>query len=251
MTSKQRLPIKLNMADRQHLEDIVEAKIRPHQIVVRTQVLLDLDESDGRIPLSTKDIVSKTKLAAESISRIKKRFTERGIDGVIPQNDSRNKKYFDDVEAKAIEIYHSPPPKDKNRWSYRSVAIKLVNDGIVKSISEHTVKQLLLKVLLNGRGQIPTYRISLDKLTRSKIRRLIKSSSEPARIKKLAQALLDLDESNARKPMTHQWIANNRGISNSTIIRLKKRFVEGGLDLALNLPTSPFWELTTIKHPSG
>ena len=83
-----------------------------------------------------------------TIDRVKKRFTEEGLEGVLERRPSSRvyeKKADGDVEAKLVALCCSEPPKGYAKWSLRLLADKMVELDYVESISHVTVGGILKK----------------------------------------------------------------------------------------------------------
>ena len=79
--------------------------------------------------------------------RIKRRFAEAGLEGVLrdrPQA-SRYRKLDDRGEAHLIALACSPAPEGHDHWTLRLLAGKAVELGLVSSLSHETVRLRLKK----------------------------------------------------------------------------------------------------------
>jgi len=235
--------VRLTVADRQRLLNITTSVSNPQQVKKRALVLLDSDESDERYPATASELKLKTKLTVNAISIIKRRFVEGGIDAALAANFLRKRKCTATVEERIYSIYRSQPPKGKKYWSYQDISSKLVSDGLVKSISCSTVRLVLNKCRTDAERIRTHKRVKLDMNEKQKVNEILKSDSTSAHVKKLAQILIDLDEGCVGKPMPVEWIARERGIGTNKIYRIKKRFLESGLDMALNIAEKPQYHM--------
>lgn len=80
---------------------------------------------------------------------------------------------------------------------------------------------------------MPRYRVGLTVEEREELESITKTGTATARRFKFSRALLLCDESDERKPWEVAKVAEALGVTSRTIEHLKKRFVTGGLPLAL------------------
>ena len=86
--------------------------------------------------------------------RIKRRFAKDGLDGAI-QNRPQAKRYrkLDDRdEAHLIALAGSPAPEGHDHWNLRLLADRMVELGVVESLSYETVR-VHLKQTSSNRGR--------------------------------------------------------------------------------------------------
>lgn len=77
------------------------------------------------------------------------------------------------------------------------------------------------------------WNVVLSKSDCKKAKMSLRSKNVSMEAKKRAQVLLDSDEANGRNPDSISMIMKKRGIGETAIIRTKRKYVEGGIDLAI------------------
>ena len=88
--------------------------------------------------------------------RIKRHFTEDGLDGVLKDRVQahRYRKLDDRGEAHLIALACSDAPEGHERWNLRLLADRMVELGVVESLSHETVRLRLKKTCSNpGRSR--------------------------------------------------------------------------------------------------
>ena len=75
--------------------------------------------------------------------RTMRRYAEEGHDEVLRHRNrvNRPRKADDRVEAHLITLASSPAPDGHDRWTMRPLACKVVELGLVESLSPETVHQ--------------------------------------------------------------------------------------------------------------
>lgn len=143
MPSKKYL-INLNDEERQVLAELTrkgEIKARKFK---RAMILLKADEG-----LSDREIMSALKVSRPCVERLRKRFVEGGLEGALNEDarPGQKRKLDGRAEAQLVAIACSNAPEGHEHWSMRLLAGKLVELGIVESISHETVRLTLKKTM--------------------------------------------------------------------------------------------------------
>lgn len=117
-------------------------------------VLLNCDKGEHSVnpDITNAEITKILKIGGRTIDRIKKKFIEEGLDGVLKRRESNQnytKKMDGDLEAKLVSLCCSDPPEGHSRWSLRLLADKLVELKYVDSISHVSVRRVLKKTNLS------------------------------------------------------------------------------------------------------
>lgn len=126
------------------------AKVQKGKATLKTvhkaYVLLASDEAVER--QSEADIATTYCLSIRSVERMRKDFCERGMAVFIPkQRQPRSdKKLTGEVEAHLIAIVCSEPPAGESRWKLQAIAERLVELGVVESLSHTSVATVLKKM---------------------------------------------------------------------------------------------------------
>src|SRR5437870_11452371 len=102
-----RMVVGLTAKQRRELERLVARAAEPAQVVRRAQVVLW--SADG---IAGADIARRLQLSAEAVSRIRRRFLERGVAGLATRPKAGRKDHA--VPAltveRLVELAMSPPP---------------------------------------------------------------------------------------------------------------------------------------------
>ncbi len=141
--------VRLSDEERDALREVVKKLIGTSQKVRRAQILLKADAngpswSDGRIA----DAFS---CRTRTVEKIRQRLVERGfnetLDGKKRATPPTEKLLDGKQEAKIIAMRLGAPPKGYANWTLRLLARKVVELGIVDSLSHETVRRTLKKTV--------------------------------------------------------------------------------------------------------
>src|SRR3712207_1408360 len=83
-----------------------------------------------------------------TVQRVRERFYEGGLQAALERSkpDRVYKRSLEGrAEARLIALACSEPPRGRNRWSFRLLADKAVELGIVEEVSHETVRKALKK----------------------------------------------------------------------------------------------------------
>jgi len=111
-------------------------------------ILLNCDEGEFSEKVTNEQISKVLKIGMRTIDRVKKRFVEEGLEGVLerkPTSRVYEKKIDGEVEAKLVQLCCSDPPAGYAKWSLRLLAEKMVELNYVESISYVAVGNTLKK----------------------------------------------------------------------------------------------------------
>lgn len=114
--------------------------------------LLNCDEGEYSNKITNEQISKVLRIGMRTIDRIKSRFIEEGLDGVLERKPTErvyNRKMDGDLEAKLVQLCCSEPPAGYAKWSLRLLADKIVELKYVESISHVAVGNALKKMNLS------------------------------------------------------------------------------------------------------
>ena len=139
--------VRLADEERQTLRGVIKKLSGSSQTVRRAQILLKAD-ADGP-NWTDKKIAEAFDCRTKTVENIRQRLVTEGFD--VTLNGKRRdtppcpKRLDGEQEAKLIALRLGQPPKGFANWSLRLLADKVVELGIVDSVSHETVRQTLKK----------------------------------------------------------------------------------------------------------
>ena len=124
-------------------EEFVNKLLKKSKEILRAVILTLLNNSD----LNQKEIAEIFNLTPKTISKIKKRYLEEGLD--LALNDKprsgQPKKYDDKKEAEIIALACTDPPEGHKRWNVRLIAEEMNKTPGFETITRETVRLILKK----------------------------------------------------------------------------------------------------------
>ena len=138
--------VKLKEEEREELKQYLRKGKSSARSLTRARILLLADEERD-----DEEITEALKVSKSTVSRIRKRYCEGGLDfalnekarsGAPPKIDGR-------IEAQLTLLACSEPPDGRSKWTVRLLADRLVEMEVVDSISHMSVQRLLKKMKLS------------------------------------------------------------------------------------------------------
>ena len=140
--SGKRYTIQLITEERERLNQLVRGGKHSARIVTRARILLKIDEG-WKAP----QIADALDVSEGTVYGVKRRYAAAGLDGVLrdrPQGN-RYRKLDDKGEAHLIALACSDAPEGHDHWTLQLLADRMVELGVVESLSYETVRLKLKK----------------------------------------------------------------------------------------------------------
>lgn len=98
-----------------------------------------------------REIIEKLDISPGTISTIVKRYCTEGLEAALKDRarPGAPKKVHTDTEAAIVALACSGAPEGRNRWTIRLLKDKIIELGIVESISKSHLQRVLKKINLN------------------------------------------------------------------------------------------------------
>jgi hypothetical protein len=138
--------VRLSLAERETLNDLIKKQRVAAQRVLLAQVLLKADVNGPS--WTDAKIAEAFDCQRQTIEKIRERFVVEGFDVTIngkPKRRVRGKILDGEQEAKIIALRLGPPPKGFANWTLRLLAERAVALEIAESVSYETVRRTLKK----------------------------------------------------------------------------------------------------------
>jgi transposase len=140
--------VTLTSEERLSLQQRICSGRTPARTLTRARVLLKADEGDGRAAWTDQQISEALDVGRATIERIRQRFVEEGFETALYSRRPGRRyphKLDGEAEAHLVAIACGSPPQGRSRWTIRLLAGRLVELGVVESVSRETVRRVLKK----------------------------------------------------------------------------------------------------------
>ena len=134
--------VDLTKEERQELLELTRKGSQSVRKVRRGRILLKADEG-----WKDREIMAALDTSSTTVERTRKRFVEGGLEKALNEDPrpGQQRKLDGRGEAHLIALACSEAPAGHSHWTLRLLAGKLVELGVVDSISHETVRQTLKK----------------------------------------------------------------------------------------------------------
>ena len=146
---REKFAVRLTSEEREQLEHMVRAGKGSARVTTRARILLKTDEG-----WSAPRVAQALDVSEGTVFRIKRRFAEDRLEGVLKDRPQarRHRKLDERAEAHLIALACSPAPEGHEHWNLRLLADRMVELGVVESLSHEAVR-LHLKKTSSSRGR--------------------------------------------------------------------------------------------------
>jgi hypothetical protein len=145
----QKWQVKLSKEDKKKIKMVLRSKKVPMEAKKHAQILIDIDESDGKKAESLKKVTASRGVCENTVIGVRRRYAESGIERAIFRKKRATPptepKITGEVEAHIIATACSAPPEGKARWTLTMIKNKIVLDGVIENISDEAVRLVLKK----------------------------------------------------------------------------------------------------------
>jgi transposase len=147
---KKKYLVRLSAKERQDLTDLIrKGKVAAYRRT-HAQILLLADEGEDGPGHQDKEVAERVGVNHRTVSRLRQRCVERGLDAALerePRKRERSRVLDGDGEAQVIALMCGEPPAGQSRWTLNLLSHRVVELGIVESVSHETIRQVLKKHL--------------------------------------------------------------------------------------------------------
>lgn len=141
--------VRLEAVEREQLQSLVDEGRGSKSVRQRARVLLKADQTEGAPRWTDERTAEFAEVSLATVHRVRQRFVEEGCEAAVWRRPSPNRQYrkLDGVaEAQLIATACSQAPEGRSRWTLHLLADKLVELGVIESISHECVRATLKKM---------------------------------------------------------------------------------------------------------
>ena len=134
--------VRLSSQDRDQLRQLIRSGQRSARVINRARILLKTDEG-----WSASQVAAALDTSPRTVFRTKRRYAEEGLEVccTTTPKPTRYRKLDDRGEAHLLALMCSDAPEGHEHWTLRLLADKVVELGLVPSLSHETVRLRLKK----------------------------------------------------------------------------------------------------------
>jgi len=138
--------VTLTTEERQQLLDLVGKGKAAAQKIKHANILLASDENAENLPAS--EVAKVCHCHSRTVYNVRQRFVEQGLEAALERKKYASpgpRKMDGRTEARLVALACEETPEGVSRWSLRLLGQKMVDLGVVASISHETVRRTLKK----------------------------------------------------------------------------------------------------------
>ena len=138
--------------ERNHLMRIVSKGKTEGYRIRHANILLAVDEIEENKYWTDKSIARAYHTTERSIGNLRRRFVEKGLEAALGREKREvapRIKIDGEIEAKIVALTCSNAPEGHSQWSLRLLADKVVELGIMESVSHTAIGDCLKKTKLS------------------------------------------------------------------------------------------------------
>ena len=140
--------VTLTDEERRQLKVLLSKGKAAARTLTHARILLKADVSDDRPRVSDEGIAAEVMCGPATVERVRKQFVEEGFDAALTRRAIRRvyrRKLDGDGEARLVALTCSQAPEGRGRWTLQLLADRLVQLGVVDTISYEAVRNVLKK----------------------------------------------------------------------------------------------------------
>jgi transposase len=139
-------PIHLSSEERSRLNQLISSGNAPARVQTRARILL-LRDSSQNAARTHEQTAAALQCAPATVQNICRRFRPEGVDAALSEKPrpGNPRKLDGAAEAQLAVLACSDAPAGYARWTWRLLADRLIELGVVESLSVMTVRETLKK----------------------------------------------------------------------------------------------------------
>ena len=141
--------VNLTKEEQKKIKMVLRSKRVTMEAKKHAQILVAIDESDGKEPMSASKVSVSRGVCSNTVDRLRRTYAEFGMERALFRKKRKTPpvepKITGEVEAHIIATACSAVPEGKARWTLSMIANKIVLDGVIENISDEAVRLVLKK----------------------------------------------------------------------------------------------------------
>lgn len=144
--------VTLTKTERTELEVLITKGKTQGYRIRHAQILLAVDDIPENREWTDKKIASAYRTTEKSVGNLRRRFVENGFESALERQKRETPpkiKIDGEIEAKIVALTCSDAPEGYSQWTLRLLADKVVELGIMESVSHTAIADCLKKTRLS------------------------------------------------------------------------------------------------------
>ena len=145
---REKFTVTLTKDEREKLEQVVAKGKGAARKLTRARILLKVDEGSFGPACSDEEVIDALETSESTVYRLRRRFVCEGLEAALEDKKPERvyvRRLDGAAEARLITLACSRPPEGRGRWTMRLLADRLVELGVISSVSHETVRVTLKK----------------------------------------------------------------------------------------------------------
>ena len=145
--------ITIDKNERSALEKIVSSGKSSAKEVLRANIILNSDCSEGHVPVRLRELAALLNTSTTTIQNVRRGYYKSSMDATIQRKKRETPpvppKIDGKFEARLIALACNDPPEGYAKWNLRLLADRTVELGYIDSVSHMTISRVLKKTNLS------------------------------------------------------------------------------------------------------
>jgi putative transposase len=144
------IPLYLTQDQRTELESLIKSGNAPARVQTHARILLLSDRSQGEFRKDA-EVATVLMCTPGTVLTIRHRFLKEGLQAALfdKPRPGAKPKITGDLEAQIVVLACSDPPEGHTRWTVRLLTQRVIELGLVESITPPTIWERLKKTRSN------------------------------------------------------------------------------------------------------
>nr|VFK78860.1 MAG: Homeodomain-like domain-containing protein [Candidatus Kentron sp. SD] len=138
--------VRLSAQERERLEGLVNQGRETAYCRRHARILLLVDEGKYGHALIDREVAEQVGCTRRTVEQVRERCVREGLQAALERRSrsrERSRVLDREGETRLVNLACSEPPEGYSRWTLRMLGDRLVELGVVESISIETVRQVL------------------------------------------------------------------------------------------------------------
>jgi transposase len=136
----------LSEEERARLHTMIGQGVASARVLTHARILLKANQGEAGPGWTDAAIAVAVEVHPTTVTRVRQQYVTAGLDAALrrkPPARQYRRRLDGEQEARLVALACSAPPEGHKRWTLRLLAERLVELGVVETVSYETVRQAL------------------------------------------------------------------------------------------------------------